>query len=158
MSGLELIASIVAVAGTGAKLAIGFYDICNDLGSAGRSAHALATEIRMLSHLFSILSSIPEQDDTELLRDAHKLARDLVALCEEEMESMRQLLGSLCRISSREQLSSVTFVERVQFLFRKSKLRFHKTALEALKNDILLLLSSLRYAAAIDAKATSRDL
>ena len=56
MAELGLVATLITVAGAGGKVALGFYEISDRLGLAGKEARRLASEVKTLTSVLSLLS------------------------------------------------------------------------------------------------------
>lgn len=66
---------------------------------------------------------------------------------------MQHLLQDLSQLVKEGKADLHRFAQRLRWLFRKAKLQYHKTSIEALKSDLLLLLSTLQYARGVSEKA-----
>ena len=55
MAEVGVIASLITLAGAGGKLAFGFYEISDKFGSAAKEAKGLASEVKTLANVLSLL-------------------------------------------------------------------------------------------------------
>ena len=56
MAEVGLTASLITIAGAGGKVAFGFYEISDRLGLAAKEAKSLASEMKTLTSVLSLLS------------------------------------------------------------------------------------------------------
>lgn len=148
MAEVGLVASILGIAGAGAKLSIGLYEVASAIGDTGREVRAIAKELTgfssVLRHFASVIRSNPNPPD-----QARRLAEDLIASCDNTLDESKALLDVLKPLIERCGRKRKQVGLRIRWLFQKSKFVMHQGSLESLKSTLNLLVTVLTYDEAI---------
>ncbi|KAL8711728.1 MAG: hypothetical protein Q9220_003899 [cf. Caloplaca sp. 1 TL-2023] len=148
MSGLEVSAGIIAIAGAGIAVAKGLFGIADAIGTAGWEVRFCAADTDLFSQMLLNLSTLFERSASPSLpHSTHRIAEDLLELCERILAPFQHLISKLEPLlrnfhESQHQLRQIGV--RVQWYFRhKSKISLHQQVLGQLKATLSLFLNSV---------------
>ena len=146
MAELGLVASIIAVAGAGAKLATIFFHIADRLGSADQEVRVIATEVSVFSQVLGSVSKSLE-GDTSVAAQGRSIAKTILVLCENLLSDLTELLNPLrLLITCKERRRLEIISSRIRWIFVKSRVALHRRSLESLETSLTLLIVSIDYA------------
>ncbi|KAF2725905.1 hypothetical protein K431DRAFT_342743 [Polychaeton citri CBS 116435] len=153
MAEIGLVASIIAVAGLGAKIGLTFYKIADELGSAGTEARTIGQEITTFSHT---LTAFSQSIKGNTLNDPHlyDVAQSLFQNCRANLDDLDNLVTPVDKpdpAQSRRQ----SLKARWKWFLGKAKVSFLRSSLDSFKTTLLLLIGTLNYREAVDG-ASSR--
>ncbi|KAK5119969.1 hypothetical protein LTR85_007045 [Meristemomyces frigidus] len=144
MAELGLVASIIGLAGSGAKLALSLYSIADSIGSAGREARIIAAEVSLFSQSLTALSKSLKRRTSQTSKLC-ETAQVLMVSCHSILEELSELVGELapasCRVRRRNKMSEL--IARMKWLFRRPKMAFLRSSIESFKCTLTLLVSSM---------------
>ncbi|KAL8950523.1 MAG: hypothetical protein Q9222_003446 [Ikaeria aurantiellina] len=148
MSGLEVAAGIITVAGAGIAVAKGLFDIADAIGSAGWEIRFCAADTDLFSQMLLNLSSLLERSASPSLpHPTQRITDDLLELCERILVPFQRLISKLEPLlksfrHSQHHLKQIGL--RVQWYFRhRSKISLHQHVLGQLKATLSLFLNSM---------------
>jgi hypothetical protein len=152
MAEISLIASIVQIAGIGAKVSITLFQFASALGSAGYDVRFVAADISALSLVLTHLSdTLRGRKSTE--SEGEQIAGAVVLLCRSVVDDSQELLKHLDPLVNATGSASINAALRVRWIFEKSKFATHRQSLESLKSTLNLLVTTMSLAAAVETKA-----
>ena len=134
-----LVASIIGIAGAGAKLALALYQFADAIGSAGHEARTIATEVSLFSQSLSAVSKSLDRKSSkdESLKD---VAEAVTKACHSLIEDLRLFLKEL--LPTRKSTFD-TYSKRVKWVLRKPKVRSLRSSIESVKSTLTLLVASV---------------
>ncbi|KAL2072028.1 hypothetical protein VTL71DRAFT_11371 [Oculimacula yallundae] len=153
MAEIGLIASIIGIAGAGAKISKGLWDVAKAFGSAGKDVKLVASEISTLCRVFTQLGKTLT-GESEAARNAERLAGDVLEMCDDLLKESQELLDVLKPLVEMSEHHFGKSKLRLQWLFKKSKFAAHKQSLGMLQGTLTLLFSGMTYAVAIETRET----
>jgi hypothetical protein len=136
---VALVASIVGLAGTGAKLALQLYTIADGIGSAGAEARSIAKEITLFSQSLTAVSKSLERDGNADMR-LHEIAKAVVEAAEGLVTDLQCLVEDL-RPKSTTTMAS--YVKRIKWVLKKSKVQMMRSSVESFKTTLILLVATI---------------
>lgn len=149
MAEIGLIASIIGVAGAGAKLSIAIFDIASTIGAAGKELQDLSTEISLLCSVFKQLELLLSLAHFRYSNAAVDTTRKILERCKEVFNELDDVVKDLWPRKNNDLggIPSVNFVTRVKWLgFRNSKVKLIKSTLESYKLTLGIMLSTMQLA------------
>lgn len=169
MAELGLVASIIALAGTGAKISLTLFAVADSIGSAARDARTIAREISGFSNALAAMSRCLERK-TARSEQLREIALVLAEDCKTLLTDMTSLLGELASVQQAgvegnargTRVNSMgssalgrvrSLPARVAWVFQKPKVVFMRSAVESFKSTLVLLVSSMDYAEAAEKHA-----
>lgn len=144
MAEIALIASVVGIAGAGAKLSIALYQIASTIGNAGNEVETIAREFNLFSSALLHLSEAYGLD-TAVSDTARRITEDLVSVCDTILEDGKKLLETLKPLTERVESRTKQVILRIRWLFQKSKFATLRKSLESLKGTLTLHVTTLSY-------------
>ncbi|KAH7314197.1 hypothetical protein BKA65DRAFT_516323 [Rhexocercosporidium sp. MPI-PUGE-AT-0058] len=151
MAEIGLLASIIGIAGAGAKLSKGLWDVAKAFGSAGKDVKLVATEINTLCRVFTQLGNTLK-GESAATQNAERLAGDVLDICADLIVESQELLDVLKPLAEMAENHFGKSLLRLQWLLKKSRFAAHKQSLGMLQGTLTLLFSGMTYAAAIETK------
>lgn len=152
MAEVSLIASVIGIAGAGAKLTVTLYTLAETVNSADKSIRDVARDVSITSSVLSQLASILEQDKKAKISkdDAIKTADEAVRGCSDVFTEIDTALEkSITNINAGKAKAAL---EKMKWVFNEPKMELLRSNLESMKSSLLLLLSVLSYARDIAAE------
>ncbi|KAF2676202.1 hypothetical protein K458DRAFT_424945 [Lentithecium fluviatile CBS 122367] len=146
---IGLTASLITLAGTGAKLADTLLKVANIIKSAECEASMLAADIQIFSASLTQLSKVLEASHpaTTQLRDITVV---LINACKALIEELRILIGDPLPYMSTGRSFSIAILRlRFRWLIHSAKVTFLKSLIDSFKFTTLLLVSSMDLATAL---------
>jgi len=149
MAEISLIASIIGVAGAGAKLSIAIFDIASTIGAAGKELQDLSTEISLLCSVFKQLETVLSHAHFHYSNAAVDTARKILERCKTVFNELDDVVKDLLprKNVGLGGIPSVDFASRVKWLgFKNSKVKLIKSTLESYKLTLGIMLSTMQLA------------
>lgn len=146
MSGLDIAAGVVGLAGAGIAVSKGLVQIADAIGSAGEEVRVLVSDIDTFSQMLVNLSEALRAP-TAASRSTQNTAEDVIDICERILNPFKRLISKLEPLlqkyhESEHQMRQLRI--RFQWYFRhKSKVTFYQTALGQLKLSLSCLLATM---------------
>jgi hypothetical protein len=148
----EFAASIIGIVSAGTKVAMVLSTAASNIGSAGKDAQVMAREIRSFC---TILRNLSQRVD-DVVREPDQLAHcadiisEMTAVSQEMFTEILDLADDMQKSSwdGRDGAtgSRLNLRRRVKWVMNKPKLTFLRTAIEAYKADLCLLLGTIQFA------------
>jgi hypothetical protein len=135
----DLCSSMIGLAGAGAKLALVLFQIADSIGSAGREARAVATEVSLFSQSLNAVSKCLEKksDEQKCLK---QIALVVTEACKSLLDDLRAVLKHLV-FSPR--LTLATYCHRVQWILQRPKVNAIRSSVESFKSTLVLLVATM---------------
>ncbi len=149
-----LVAAVIGLAGAGAKLALGLYNISDTIGSAGREVRTVATEISLFSQSLTALSKNLQRKIAETTK-IYEIVLSLQQSCQSLLDELHTILEDLLPYSLMRSASCKQPLRtrmKIKWVFQKPRVLFLRGSLESFKITLVLLVASIDYA-----EATSRN-
>src|SRR3989440_9025984 len=139
---IGLIASIVSLVATGAKLCQSLYGIGASIGSAETELTSIAEEIDLfcsvLNHLRSILQK--QQARARYSKECLETINNIVLGCEGVFNKVNMVIGKLQKQDNNDAEASV--VAGITWHYQKPKVQILKGKLESLKTTLQIMLAT----------------
>lgn len=140
----DFAASIIGIVSAGTKVALVLSQVASDIGSAGREARTIATEIRCLCSILKTLhDAIEKVQLSPYYAHCVEVIRDMTDASLEMYSDILTITGSL-QAMAKTQEGKFKLRARIQWAaFDKPKLTMLRAALEAYKSNLALMLGTL---------------
>ncbi|KAI4661485.1 uncharacterized protein J4E88_010979 [Alternaria novae-zelandiae] len=150
---IGLAASLITLAGTSAQLARTLLQVANVIKSAEYEARLIAADISVFSNSLTQLSTVVDlpHPKTEKLRE---ITVFLIAACSTLIEDMKMLIGEPIQKDPRRRAFTMPLI-RFRFRWMKigPKVMFVKSLVDSFKTTILVLVSTMNLAVALQRDA-----
>ncbi|KAM5355116.1 hypothetical protein ACJ41O_001762 [Fusarium nematophilum] len=153
----EFAASLIGIIAAGTKVAMVLSTTAGDVGSAGKEAQVMAREIRSFCTILrNVTQTIEIVENTDQMSHCSDLVSEMTAVSREMFSEILELVDCMQKSSSWG-ASRVNLAARVKWVINKPKLVFLRTAIEAYKADLCLLLGSLQFAQTVKASGVESE-
>lgn len=153
MAEIGLVGTIVGLATTGVKLSLTLYTFSETVSAADKDIKNIARDVSLTSAVLEELGANLRQDEQAKLysNKALQTAGEVVEECEAVFKDLDAVMRKTMaeRVSKkgiRTGKSSLSFLDKLKWLFMQPKVEFLRTNLERLKSTLLLMLNVLTYA------------
>ncbi|KIM94409.1 hypothetical protein OIDMADRAFT_60736 [Oidiodendron maius Zn] len=157
MAEIGAIASIIGVAGAGAKLSIVLFEFASTVGSAGLEVRQIGIDISLFcSVLKQLQSTLTKAKAYRYSISAIETTQEILDRCQEvfgEIEGILRGLQKGGRDPSAE--PSVDLIARVKWTFKRSKVQVLRATLESCKIMLHIMLTTLEFAQKIATRRVS---
>jgi hypothetical protein len=138
------IASIVGVAGAGAKLSLVLFQFASIVGSARMEVERVGTEIsQFCAVLTQLRSTLKKVRARRFSISAISTTQDILERCQKIFKEIEDIVAPLQRSAGNSKETSVDLVARVKWTFKRSKVQVLQKTLESSKNSLQLMLQVL---------------
>jgi hypothetical protein len=147
MAEIGAIASIIGVAGAGAKLSIVLFDFASTVGSAGLEIRQIGTEISLFcSVLVQLQSTLTRAKGYRYSISAIDTTQQILDRCQQVFKDIDSIVDGLRKPGAKPGEASVDLVARVKWTLKRSKVQLLRTTLESCKITLHLMLTTLDFA------------
>ncbi|KXT00987.1 hypothetical protein AC579_4402 [Pseudocercospora musae] len=150
MAEAGLVFGIIALVGTGTKLAISTFDFATTLGGAGRELQIVATEISTFSSTLRQLQGVLDHAHFKPTSQAISTVQQITKHCAEVFKDIEERVTSLRGVKDDGNAPTSTaffptpdFVEKVKWTFKKPKVMEMRSTLEACKSTLNVMLNTM---------------
>ncbi|KAF2471402.1 uncharacterized protein BDR25DRAFT_342663 [Lindgomyces ingoldianus] len=154
----ELAASIIGIVSAGTKVTLVLSQLAADVGSAGKEARMIGSEIRALCAVVKTLGETLEQvQDSAYYSHCAEMTKDMT---EASMEMFTEILDASesVRGMSKGKDGKFGLVGKLQWVvFQKPKITILRAALEAYKSNLALMLGTLNTAEKVTRRASMKN-
>lgn len=141
MDPLSTASAVLAVVTAGVKLSTSLYDIVDSLSGAGEEITGVASDLSFFVVVVDELGKIfelPEKPYTDILESKVK---EILHECREVFKGIQRMIN---RVDKGDKPVPIAFRQKVQWVFRESRVKAVKARLESLKSTLGLMLQTLR--------------
>jgi len=148
MAEIGAIASIIGVAGAGAKLSIMLFEFASSVGSAGAEVKRIGIEISLFcSVLKQLQSTLTKAKAYRYSLSALETTQEVLDRCQDVFEEIEGIVDGLRKRGTGEAVeTSMGLIARVKWTFKRSKVQVLRTTLESCKITLHLMLTTLEFA------------
>lgn len=148
----ELVASLLGIIGAGTKVAMVLSQVAMEIGSAGKEPLIMAREIRSFCTIVRVLSQTMEGVHSEMTwnnySDCSESISDMMVVSKEMFTEILGLIDSIQKSSfggaTLPSNAKFNLVSRIRWVMNKPKFIFLRSALEAYKSNLSLLIGSIQ--------------
>ncbi|KAI9806623.1 MAG: hypothetical protein M1825_006080 [Sarcosagium campestre] len=158
MAEIGLIASVIGIAGAGAKLSVTLYTFAETASSAERSIRGIANDVSLTSSVLEQLGShLSEDEHLKLCSDnARTKTQEICGECERVFEEINEALGKSVAKISDGAAKSQKLLQSLKWPFQEKKMELLRSNLDRLKSTLLLMLKVLTYGRMIKSSSDDR--
>jgi hypothetical protein len=147
------IASIIGIAGAGAKLSIILFDFASTVGSAGLEVRQIGTEIALFcSVLRQLQSTLTKAKGFRYSISAIETTQQILDQCQDIFKQIEDIVNGLRKPGTNSNEPSVDLVAKVKWVFKRSKVVMLRTTLESCKITLHIMLTTLDFAQKISTR------
>ena len=148
MAELGAIASIIGVAGAGAKLSIVLFEFASTVGAAGLEVKRIGIEISLFcSVLKQLQSALTKAKAYRYSLSAIETTQEILDRCQEVFRDIKGIFDGLRkRGGDRTVEPLVDLIARVRWTFKRSQVQVLRTTLESCKITLHIMLTTLEFA------------
>ncbi|MCJ1395986.1 hypothetical protein MMC18_009010 [Xylographa bjoerkii] len=160
MAEIELIASVVGVAGAGLRLALTLREFASEIKHAARQMHDIATSVSLFATTLRQAGKSVQEKGSPRSHGALESLEQITNNCRsvfEEIESMIQVsrTGKHVRMPNGRRTPSLK--QKVQWVFKKSRVQYLTGQLESSKLTLMIMLRTFHYRTTMDEALQTRD-
>lgn len=148
----DLVASLIGIIGAGTKVAMVLSQVASEIGSAGKEPQIMAREIRSFCTIIRVLSQTMDgvhsgmtwnnySDCAETISDMMIVSREMFT---EILSLVNNIQKSSFGASGLPNNSRFNLASRIRWVMNKPKFIFLRSALEAYKSNLSLLVGSIQ--------------
>lgn len=154
----DLAASLIGIIGAGTKVAMVLSQVASQIGSAGKEAQIMAREIRSFCIILRSLSQTMDSVSSDIHWDHYshcsETIADMTVVSKEMFIEILALIDSIQKASwspaASLKSSRLNLAGRIRWVMNKPKFIFLRSALEAYKSNLSLLLGSIQLSQVLD--------
>jgi hypothetical protein len=136
--------SIIGIVGAGTKVAMVLNQLAIDLGSAGKEARMIATEIRnSCTVLTTLKDSLKLVEDSPYYAHCTHLTNDMTDASVEMLSEIMDIVNSLSSFTDKMSRGKPKPIQRLQWVFQKPKIIMLRAALDSYRSNLALMLGTL---------------
>jgi len=142
-----LAASIIQIAGTGAKLSVALYNYTKSAANADPQIRDVADDIELTSNVLENVGKLFETEDVKSIvsKKAIQDANNIIKKCEDVFEEISRIIDKR-RKSGKDGNKKSSIVGKLTWPMKEPRVELHRKRLESLKNSLALLLGVLQLA------------
>lgn len=142
-----LVASIVQIAGTGAKLSSALYHFTTSAVRADQDIADIASDIDLTSNALESIGKVFETEDTQSIISKKAIldANSIIKRCEAVFRDIADLVEKR-RVVSKHGKKSLSVMGKLSWPMKEQRVELYRRRLESLKNSLTLLLHVLQLA------------
>jgi hypothetical protein len=143
-----LVASIVQIAGTGAKLSTTLYNYTTSAARADQDITDLADDVESTSSALEGVGKVLETEDAKSIVSARAVqdANKIIKRCEDIFGDIMELVEKRRSKTTKDGKKALGMVGKLAWPLKEQRVELHKKRLENLKISLLLLLAVLKLA------------
>ncbi|CAN9433139.1 unnamed protein product [Alternaria alternata] len=142
-----LAASIIQIAGAGAKLSVTLYNFTSSAARADQDIRDIADDVELTSNALESVGKVFESEDTKSIiskkavQDAHKIIKKCQGVFDELSEMVEKR-----RKTGKDGKKTLSMMGKLAWPMKEQRVELHRKRLESLKNSLVLLLHVLQLA------------
>ncbi|KAH6840251.1 hypothetical protein B0T12DRAFT_45300 [Alternaria alternata] len=142
-----LAASIIQIAGAGAKLSVTLYNFTSSAARADQDIKDIADDVELTSNALESVGKVFESEDaksiisTKAVQDAH----NIIKKCQGVFDELSEMVGKR-RKTGKDGKKTLSMMGKLAWPMKEQRVELHRKRLESLKNSLVLLLHVLQLA------------
>ncbi|KAH5718381.1 hypothetical protein HBI18_168280 [Parastagonospora nodorum] len=144
---IGLAASIIQIAGAGAKLSSALYHFTTSAVRADQDITDIASDVELTSNALESVGKVFETEDAKSLvsKKAIQDANNIIKRCEAVFSDISELVDKR-RKSAKDGKKGLSVIGKLSWPMKEQRVELHRRRLESLKNSLVLLLHVLQLA------------
>lgn len=144
MAEIGLIASIVSVAGAGLQIAMSLRQLASEIREAAREVHDVATSVSLFSMTLKQVGNCVKDNASPHSESALDTLEDIIMNCRSNFNKIESMISQVRKDTYRQHdKESMSLGRRVQWVFKKSKVKYLTSQLESSKLTLSIMLQVL---------------
>jgi hypothetical protein len=142
-----LAASIIQIAGTGAKLSVALYNFTTSAARADQDIKDIADDVELTSNALESVGKVFEAEDAKSLisKKAISDANNIIKKCESVFNEVSEMVEKRRRVG-KDGKKSLSVMGKLSWPLKEQRIELYRRRLESLKNSLVLLLHVLQLA------------
>ena len=142
-----LAASIIQIAGAGAKLSVTLYNFTSSAARADQDIRDIADDVELTSNALESVGKLFESEDaksiisTKAVQDAH----NIIKKCQGVFDELSEIVEKR-RKKDKDGKKTLSMMGKLAWPMKEQRVELHRKRLESLKNSLVLLLHVLQLA------------
>lgn len=144
---IGLTASIIQIAGAGAKLSSALYHFTTSAVRADQDITDIASDVELTSNALESVGKVFETEDAKSLvsKKAIQDANNIIKRCEAVFNDISELVDKR-RKSAKDGKKGLSVIGKLAWPMKEQRVELHKRRVDSLKNSLVLLLHVLQLA------------
>jgi methyl-accepting chemotaxis protein len=144
---IGLAASIIQIAGAGAKLSTALYNFVGSVARADHEMTDIAGDVELTANALDSVGKVFEDEDAKsvISMKAVQDAKSLIKRCESVFNEIHEVIDKRRKIC-KDGKKSLSTLGKFSWPLKEQKVQLLRTRLESLKNSLVLLLHVLQLA------------
>ena len=146
MAEIGVIASIIGLISTGAKLSLAIFDFASSIGHAGKELRDVGTEISLFCSVVTQLQAVLTHAHFRYSTAAINTTKQIIDRCQQILDDFGDIVNSLQSTQGPGLVPTVDFVARVRWTFKKSQVQVLRSTLDSCKLTLHVMLTTMEVA------------
>ncbi|CAN9424844.1 unnamed protein product [Alternaria alternata] len=142
-----LAASIIQIAGAGAKLSVTLYNFTSSAARADQDIRDIADDVELTSNALESVGKVFESEDTKSIisKKAVQDAHNIIKKCQGVFDELSEMVEKR-RKTGKDGKKTLSMMGKLAWPMKEQRVELHRKRLESLKNSLVLLLHVLQLA------------
>ncbi|KAF1849092.1 uncharacterized protein K460DRAFT_84958 [Cucurbitaria berberidis CBS 394.84] len=144
---LGLAASVIQIAGAGAKLSTALYNFTSSAARADQEIRDIAGDVELTSNALESVGEVFETEDAKSIvsKKAIQDANQIIKRCEEVFNEVSQMIEKRTKVG-KDGKKSLSIMGKLSWPMREQRVELNRKRLESLKHSLILFLHVLQLA------------
>lgn len=142
-----LAASIIQIAGAGAKLSVALYNFTNSAARADQDIKDIADDVELTSNALESVGKVFESEDAKSIvsKKAIQDANNLIKKCQGVFNEVSEMVEKRRKVG-KDGKKTLSVMGKLAWPMKEQRVELNRRRLESLKNSLVLLLHVLQLA------------
>ncbi|KAI4694822.1 hypothetical protein J4E81_006423 [Alternaria sp. BMP 2799] len=142
-----LAASIIQIAGAGAKLSVALYNFTNSAARADQDVKDIADDVELTSNALESVGRVFESEEAGSIvsKKAVQDANNIIKKCQSVFDEVSEIVEKR-RKTAKDGKKSLSVMGKLAWPMKEQRVELNRRRLESLKNSLVLLLHVLQLA------------
>lgn len=143
-----LAASIIQIAGAGAKLSTALYTFVSSAARADHEINDIADDVQITANALEGVGLVFSDETSQSVVSVKAMqdARNLITRCEAVFEEIRELVEKRRKVGKGGKSGGLTALGKLSWPMKEQRVQLLRSRLESLKSSLMLLLQVLKLA------------
>jgi hypothetical protein len=142
-----LAASIIQIAGAGAKLSVTLYNFTSSAARADQDIRDIAEDVELTSNALESVGKVFESEDAKSIisKKAVQDGHNIIKKCQGVFDELSEMVEKR-RKTGKDGKKTLSMMGKLAWPMKEQRVELHRKRLESLKNSLVLLLHVLQLA------------
>lgn len=144
---MGLAASIIQIAGAGAKLSVALYNFTDSAVRADQDIRHIADDVELTANALESVGKVFETEDAKSIvsKKAIQDANNIIKKCEDVFNEISEMVDKRRKVG-KDGKKSLSMMGKLAWPMKEQRVELNRRRLESLKNSLILLLNVLQLA------------